>query len=490
MKSDRENEQLAELDKAGLIALISELRELVAKQAAQLQDLSDQLAKHSGNSGKPPSSDGLRKPRSQRVKGQRASGGQPGHEGHTLKMVEQPDHIERHEVNVCPHCATDLNSQQAHRVEKRQVFDLPAVKLDVTEHQAEVKQCPGCRQEVKGQFPPNVTQPVQYGPRFKAQAVYLNSYQLIPLARTCEVLGDFYGHTPSQALVCEALTSVVEQVQPIVEHIKQAVTQADMAHFDESGVRVEGHLNWLHVASTATLTYYAIHPRRGQVGMSTIGILPEFRGHAVHDHWPSYLKFDACQHAFCNAHHLRELQFITDQYQQDWAADLKRLLLDLKAEVEATPPQLKSLPLDRLAHYQDRFDTILHDGWAANPPPKAPPRTRRGRKKQSRPATCSTALPGTRCKPWPSCTTSASRLTTTRLNATSAWSSSKPRFPALSVLVSEPMPSAPCAAISPPSASTAPTSSNPFTVLSSVSPSCLALSCLSSYDLPMIVLFL
>jgi transposase len=392
MMTDLSNEQLAELDKETLIAVIIAQRQEIAvlRQEIQtlrqaIQELRDQLAKHSGNSGKPPSSDGLKKPRSQRGKGQRRRGGQPGHAGHTLKMVAQPDQVERHEIRVCPHCATGLADVEPSRVEKRQVFDIPPVRLAVTEHQAEVKQCPSCGQEVKGGFPPDVTQPVQYGPRFKAQAVYLNSYQLIPLARTCEVLGDFYGHAPSQGLVWDALTGVVEQVQPVVERIKQALTRADMAHFDESGARVEGHLNWLHVASTAHLTYYAIHPKRGQVGMSAIGILPGFRGRAVHDHWPSYLKFEACQHAFCNAHHLRELQFITDQYQQAWAADLKRLLLDLKAEVEAAPPDWISLPPERLAHYEGRYDAILQDGWAANPPPKQPLLTRRGRKKQSPP---------------------------------------------------------------------------------------------------------
>src|SRR5207237_1317418 len=226
MMTDLNREQLAELDQATLIEIILMLRQ-------EIQELRDQLAKHSNNSGKPPSSDGLKKPRSQRTKGQRRSGGQPGHEGHTLKMVERANHIERHEVTVCPQCATDLHGQATRRVEKRQVFDLPLVKLEVTEHQAEVKQCPGCGQEVKGCFPPDVTQPVQYGPHFKAQAVYLNSYQLLPLARTCEVLEDFYGHAPSQALVWDALTIVAEQVQPVVAHSKQAITWTETAHSDE-----------------------------------------------------------------------------------------------------------------------------------------------------------------------------------------------------------------------------------------------------------------
>ncbi len=378
MMTDLKIEQLANLDKETLIAMIVMLRQ-------EIQELRDQLAKDSGNSSKPPSSDGLKKPRSQRPKGQRRSGGQPGHQGHTLTMVEQPDNIKRHEVTICPHCATDLAGLEASRVEKRQVFDIPPVELAVTEHQVEVKQCPTCGQEVKGCFPSDVTQPVQYGPHIKAQAVYLNSYQLIPLARTCEVLEDFYGHAPSQAIVWEALTDVVGQVQPFVEHIKQVITNADMAHFDESGVRVEGHLNWLHVASTAYLTYYAIHPKRGQLAMNAIGILPDFQGRAVHDHWPSYLKFENCRHAFCNAHHLRELQFIIDQYHQDWAHDLMCLLLDIKAEVKAAPPDWMSLPPDRLSAYERRYEAILQHGFAANPLPEPPLLIRRGRQKQSPP---------------------------------------------------------------------------------------------------------
>ena len=394
--------QLAELDKEALISIVltlqqqvEQLQQTMAEQAAVIQSLRDQLAKSSRNSGRPPSSDGLKKPRTRslRKKNGRRSGGQKGHQGHTLKMVEQPDHIRVHKVSACPHCATDLRSVEPCKQERRQVFDIPPVQVQVTEHQADVKVCPMCGEQVKGTFPAEVTQPVQYGPCLQAQATYLNVYQLIPWARTCELLGDFYGHTPAEAIVLTSNATVVERIEPSLDTIKQHLIAAHVAHFDESGLRLEGQLNWLHVASTDHLTHYNVHPKRGQDGMKAAGILPEFKGRAVHDHWQSYFTFKDCQHALCNAHHLRELQFVVEQYEQAWAQGMMQLLLDIKAEVDAALPEQMSLPPERLAHFEQRYDELIAQGLATNPPPADPPpkacgepsRTKRGRKKQSPP---------------------------------------------------------------------------------------------------------
>jgi transposase len=389
-----ERSQLAQLDKEELITIIlalqqqvQELQRAVAEQATEIQKLRDQLAKNSRNSGKPPSSDGLKKPKTRnlRRKNGRRSGGQEGHPGHTLKMVEKPDHVEHYEVSACPQCAADLQTIEACEFERRQVFDVPPVHIKVTEHRAEIKVCPQCEKRVKAKFPSDVTQPVQYGLRIKAQAAYLNNYQLIPLARTCELLGDFYGHTPAQALILDANAALVDQIEPSLEATWQQLIASPVVHFDESGLRVEGKLNWLHVASTEWLTYYTVHPKRGQEGMRAMGILPLFQGRAMHDHWQSYFIFDHCQHTLCNAHHLRELQFVMDQYQQSWAEEMSQVLLDIKAEVDAAPLEHMSLAPERLTHFEQRYHELISQGLKANPPPAHPPPKKRGRKKQSPP---------------------------------------------------------------------------------------------------------
>jgi transposase len=383
---------LKQLDKESLIEIIlelwlavSRLEKQVQEQAARIQELEDQIARNSGNSSKPPSSDGLKKkphPKSVRQTGQRKSGGQPGHEGHTLAMVEQPDHVAYHAVEYCPYCEANLTSVERVGLENRQVFDVPPIALEVTEHQAEVKRCPDCGQIVKAPFPPDVTQPVQYGARLKAQAVYLNTYQLLPLARIGELFGDFYGQTPSEALILNANQALAEQIHPTLEAIQAHLIAAEVVQCDESGLRVEGQLNWLHVMGTPDLTFYAVHPQRGQAAMREIGLLPAFGGRVVHDGWASYFKFDQCAHALCNAHHLRELTFVYEQYQQSWASEMIQLLLDIKAEVAASGDDPIALPPERITNYERRYDDLLQQGFAAHPPPETLPPKKRGRKKQ------------------------------------------------------------------------------------------------------------
>jgi transposase len=387
-------DQLEKMDKQGLIDLLEvllicmhQLETQVQEQAALIQTLQDQLAKNSRNSGKPPSSEGLKKPRTRslRQKTGRKPGGQKGHKGHTLKMSDDPDHIEQHPLDSCPHCQTDLSSVSPSGYARRQVFDVPPVRIEVTEHQAEIKACPHCQKTVQAAFPFEVSQSVQYGSRLKAQASYLNTYHYIPHARTSELFGDFYGHAPAPALVKEANQAVEKGSEPSLKAIYEQLIQAEVEHFDESGLRVAGKTQWLHVASTAELTYYQVHPKRGQEAMGDIGILPNFTGRAVHDHWQSYQTFDNCDHAYCNSHHLRELQFITDQYQQPWAEQMAQLLLDIKAKVAQTALVTDTLPPERITHFEKRYDHILQQGFDANPPPDDPPPKQRGRTKQSPP---------------------------------------------------------------------------------------------------------
>ena len=380
-------EQFDALDGDRQFALFVSMRDQLSEMAGEIQLLRDQVARNSRNSGKPPSSDGFTKPRpkSLRAKGKRKSGGQPGHVGKTLERVATPDHVVRHPLVSCPSCAGDLTDSPSHGIETRQVFDLPLMKFEVTEHQAEVKLCRDCAVSVKGAFPPTVTQPTQYGSRVKSLAVYLSNYQFLPLARLRELFFDLYGHAPSESWIVSASKEMVDEIAPALEAIREQLVASPVLHSDETGLRVEGRLNWLHSAGTERLTFYAVHPKRGWDAMHETGILPRFQGRAVHDAFASYFKFDQCSHALCNAHHLRELKFVEDEYEQAWASEMTDLLLEIKDEVGASPPELASLPRERLAHYERGYDTLLQRGFEANPPPTESPPNTRGRKKQSPP---------------------------------------------------------------------------------------------------------
>ena len=380
-------EQLRQLDKEQLIDIILELREQMAQMSARIQNLEDQLAKNSQNSSKAPSSDGLKKkpaPKSLREKGKRKTGGQKGHKGKTLKMVSEADYIKVHTVTTCSNCQANLSHVEVAEIERRQVFDIPPVEIEVTEHQAEMKCCSCCGTRVKAEFPEGVSSSVQYGNRLKAQAVYLNSYQLLPLARICELFTDFYNHSPSESLILNSNQVLSEAISPALEAIQAQIKASDTVHCDESGMRVEGKLNWLHVLATERLTYYGVHLKRGQEAMRDMGLLHELQGRAIHDGWASYLKFDNCRHALCNAHHLRELRFIFEQYQQTWANDMFRLLLDIKQEVENRLPQQMRLAHEQLRYYRQQYDEILQQGFNANPAPQQAPYKKRGRRKQSK----------------------------------------------------------------------------------------------------------
>jgi len=351
---------------------VAALAQQMAKQGAVLQELQARLAKSSSNSGKPPSSDGYGKAKrttSLRKSGDKSNGGQPGHEGQTLIAAEHPERIVTHEAPRCGHCQVSLQDIEAVGYEERQVFDLPAIRIEVTAHRAEIKVCPACGQRSKGTFPHAMTQAVQYGPTVQTWASYFTNHHHIPVERTTEIFADLVHHRMSEATVLKASEDLETCIAPSTEAVKGLLRDAEVLHVDESGLRVRGMLHWLHVACTERLTSYEVHAKRGHEAMEAAGILGTFQGTMVHDHWKPYFTYDACDHALCNAHHLRELRFIDTQYHQAWANDMAALLVEIKAAVAATPAPAMCLSPPELRALTTRYDAVVQAGFDANPVP-------------------------------------------------------------------------------------------------------------------------
>jgi len=371
-----------------VIALVEGLVGPYQELEARIKILENQAKKDSRNSSKPPSGDGFKKrTKSQRKKSSRPSGGQPGHPGSTLEWSTDIDEVVTHRVETCGHCGGALSSVPVLEHARRQVHELPALRLEVIEHHCEIKSCPACQQLSRGDFPADISASVQYGNGVKGLMVYLMDAQLLPSERTCEVLNEVFKCRVSQGTLYNVRGQCFEQLAPVDAQIKASVEGAAVGHFDETGLRVNSQLWWLHVACTDGLTYYFVHPKRGREAMDEMDVLPNFKGISVHDGWKSYAQYD-CTHSLCNAHHLRELRFIVERYEQAWADEMMTLLIDIKTAVESAQSDgLTALPSDQLADFAQCYQLLLDDGLAANPPPPiddtAP--KKRGRKKQSPP---------------------------------------------------------------------------------------------------------
>jgi transposase len=345
-----------------------ELVALVQAQAAEnaalkvrIAELERRLGLNSGNSGKPPSSDGLKKPprtRSSREPSGKRPGGQKGHKGETLRQVAEPDSIVDHFPSSCAACGAAVTPAMSAGHGARQVFDLPEPRsLVVTEHRAHECVCAGCGAHTRASFPDGVNAPVQYGPRIAALVTYLLHYQLLPEDRLAELMTDLFGIRIVAATIARMSRTCAGRLQDFAATVRDLVAGAAVKHMDETGLRIGGKTQWLHVACTAWLTFYRVCARRGS-------LLADVTGIVVHDHWLPYYGMPGVHHALCNAHHLRELKALIEIEKEDWARKMHRLLRRACHAVNLARERGSPLKPRLIALIERRYDAFVAEGLA------------------------------------------------------------------------------------------------------------------------------
>lgn len=385
--SEKEIEAIAncgnpKLIKSILLELLSVVKQLVKENMdlkERIKKLEGQVAKNSRNSSKPPSTDQNKPDDEIKKKSKRNSGGQVGHKGTNLKLKENPDKVIELLEHSCHEC-----KDNDFKIERRQEINIQ-IKIIVTEYRAKIRRCSfGCDELNRNEFPRNVRSPVQYSEKIKGIITYLSQYQLIPFKRLSELLEDLFDlKSVSQGTIANATRYCSHQLIPVIESIRMQLIESKVINNDETGISVKGKRIWLHTASTKFLSMFYIHKKRGSEATDEMDILPHFKGRSVHDHWKSYYRYD-CEHALCNAHHLRELTFLNEEEKQVWALKLKQFLRSVKRLVDyAKKKKRECLSAKILRKCEKRYEEILKAGFIESPRAVSK-KPKRGREKQTK----------------------------------------------------------------------------------------------------------
>ena len=363
---ERENQELR--------AQLAEKDAEIAMQAAEIQKLKEQLRKNSQNSSKPPSSDGYKKPRpvSNRETTGRKPGGQAGHKGHGMKMI-QPDVIEDvvHIPEKCVGCSHFGECAKVGSSPVRNEIDVDIRTILKRHHTESYSCCLEAGSVISGEFPEDIRSSMQYGPGVKALAATLNTEGMMSVQRTHDFLSAVLGFSVCTGTIASMVHELACQVSVTVESIFHTLLSSPVNNCDGTGFRVDGSLYWLHSVCNAEFTFLSVQNKRGEKGMRAIGFLPEYAGIIVTDCLGAYWKFPGLQHAICNAHLLRELKGISENDAgQLWAKDLRSLLQEMDhCRNEAMQAGFQALPPAKVLDFQVRYDKILADAAEANPIP-------------------------------------------------------------------------------------------------------------------------
>ncbi len=333
--------------------------------------LKETISKDSKNSSKPPSTDNAFKDKesnNDKSTKTKKRGGQKGSTSNNLSKVDNPTNIKILEINNCTNCNHSLENAETKSISIKQEFDIPKIKMEVTQYEQHNKVCPCCNTLNKPSFPEHLKSYVQYGDNVKTLIGYLNTYHMIPYERISELIKDFTSHKISTGTINNMLNSFYTKLESYEINIKELLLKSEVIHVDETGTRVKDKLHWTHTVSTSLLTYYMIHQKRGTLSIEDMDILPTYAGIAVHDHWKPYNQYN-CIHSFCNAHHLRELISITQNEGVRWANDMHNLLTAMNNYIYTLKANNKTVPSkDKLKHFYQRYDNICSSALKFYPP--------------------------------------------------------------------------------------------------------------------------
>jgi len=367
----------------GFIKLILDRLRKVEEEVTYLKSI---ISKDSHNSSKPPSTDGYKKKtkiKNLRKKSKKKSGGQKGHPGVTLRLSDNPDETEHLPIKNCSCCGESKHLIVIGK-KRRQVIELEIKKI-IKEFQGDIAECTGCGAITTATFPAYVNQDVQYSPLVKAIIIYMRNLNFIPTERLTEMFADVFHIPLSEGTIYNTIKKCSNILKPFDDYVKAKLLESPIVHFDETGMRIEQSLHWLHSASNELYTFYFPHKRRGKIAMNAMDILPHFNGTAIHDSLPSYFAY-TCKHGLCNGHHLRELIFVNEELGQRWAKKMLDLLIEVKGKVDKAKAKGKTINKKLMLYYEKRYKRIIYEGKRENPvvPLIACDQKKRGRKKKGK----------------------------------------------------------------------------------------------------------
>jgi transposase len=358
----KENAELRK-ENAEFRKIILELNAIITEQSNKIKELEERLKKHSQNSNQPPSTDQYAKksrPKSEREKSGKKAGSQPGHKGATLHQIQSPDEIIYCHVDQCEACCCNLSSVESKKYIARQECDIPQIKPKITEYRMTVKICPKCKLTNKAKCPKKLTQPIQYGERIVSLAAYLHYSQLIPLKRVQCMFSDLFSLSISEGTLVNRSDQLHKQLSFSESKVHENLIASPVNNCDETSMRVNDKTRWLHVVSNNANTVYFCHNKRGTDAMNAIGILPQYKGTIVHDNWKPYFTYKNMTHSLCNAHHIRELRGINENYNQSWAKEMRRHLLNVNTVIKEHKNAGKDdLPKEVIIKFSEQYDAIL-----------------------------------------------------------------------------------------------------------------------------------